>query len=382
VTLPDRVLILAETTATRDPRVRRQIEALRSTYDVVVAGKAADLSALGVSAIKLPAAQPSPPLRKTLRAAQFAMRRYERFYWHPSKVEALSRLRGIASGCALVLTNELPMLPLGIRLGETGPAVMLDAHEFYPGEWQDSWSSIWRRPYVDWLCRTGLPRVRCVTTVSRGVAHAYLRQYGTKCELVTNASPYHRLRPSPVGDKIRLVHHGAAIRGRRIERMIDAVKRLGDNYELHLVLVASAATEAYAEKLRRLAGRDPRIHFHAPVATTDVCNEIHKYDLGIYLLPPEGLNNYHALPNKVFEFVQARLGMVVSPNPDMADFVRENQLGRVAADFTPRALAEAIRRISPQEIRDFKENAHDAASKFTAEHEGAKLRALVAGMIG
>ena len=43
-----------------------------------------------------------------------------------------------------------------------------------------------------------------------------------------------------------------------------------------------------------------------------IVRTINQFDLGVYLLPPVNFNSAHALPNKFFEFIQARQEFLVA----------------------------------------------------------------------
>jgi Glycosyl transferase 4-like domain len=223
--MTDRVLILTETDPAYDPRVRRQIEALEDDYDVCVAGRLADPAASPVSSVQISQGEPLTARRRARRAIEFALRRYDRYYWHPVREDCLRRLRTMVPEFRLILANEPGTLPLALTLSDSGARVLFDAHEFYPAEWEES--ILWRlrmARYVDWICRTSVPRADCCTTVSAGVAEAYRKYYGTTCVVIRNACQYHDFEPTPVGpDRIRLVHHGSATAGRQLERMIEAI---------------------------------------------------------------------------------------------------------------------------------------------------------------
>lgn len=379
--MPEQILILIDGDPHLDPRVRRQIEALSGAYDIAVASSSLHAGG-GYRSLELWRPAPLPLHRKPQRLAHLVRRRFDRFYWHPIREEAALRLQDVARRSAVILANELPTLLLGLKLSEQGPKLMFDAHEFYPGEWTSlRWRSIWG-PYVDWLCAYGLPRAHCVTTVSRGVADAYEQRYGIKCELVRNIPPYQSLHPGEGdGSKIRLVHHGAALPAREIERMITAMDFLDERYELELMLVADPANARYVEKLRRMADGRYRVRFRPPVAMNELCAALHGYDLGIYLLPPRGLNSRYALPNKLFEFIQARLGVVVSPNPDMVSLVSTYDVGQIARDFTAEGFAEAVAAIDRSDIQRYKDNAHRAARELCAEREAEILLHNVAKLV-
>ena len=53
----------------------------------------------------------------------------------------------------------------------------------------------------------------------------------------------------------------------------------------------------------------------------EIVDTIAEYDIGLFILSPINFNYYHALPNKLFEFIQARLAIAVSPSPEMARIV-------------------------------------------------------------
>ena len=72
----------------------------------------------------------------------------------------------------------------------------------------------------------------------------------------------------------------------------------------------------YLKYLINLARNDSRIKFNNPVSMQNlpkICNE---YDVGVYSLSQSNFNNLNALPNKIFEFIQARLASVTRNVPN------------------------------------------------------------------
>jgi len=67
--------------------------------------------------------------------------------------------------------------------------------------------------------------------------------------------------------------------------------------------------------------------------------------VAIHPLPGGSANHDMALPNKLFEYLHARLPLVVSDARLMADFVRRNDLGAVFRSGDARDLARAIRQV-------------------------------------
>jgi hypothetical protein len=101
------------------------------------------------------------------------------------------------------------------------------------------------------------------------------------------------------------------------------------------------------------------------------------YDVGLFLLPPNNLNRRYALPNKFFEFVQARLAVAVGPSPEMAALVRRHGLGVVAADFTPEALAAELNSLDADQIAGFKLASDAAACELSAERNAEAILSAI-----
>src|SRR5690606_34934887 len=116
--------------------------------------------------------------------------------------------------------------------------------------------------------------------------------------------------PGAVGDRVKIVHSGSAQPDRRIEVMMEAVARSSANVSLDLFLTAE--TGAYAQTLRNLASElGDRVNIHPPKPYSELLQTLNNFDVGIHVLPSTNTNNILALPNKLFDYVQARLGIIV-----------------------------------------------------------------------
>ena len=161
--------------------------------------------------------------------------------------------------------------------------------------------------------------------------------------------------------------------------MIRMLDDLDDRFTLDLILVPSEP--AYFDYLRRLARDRPRVRFLDPVPMPEIAARLNHYDLGLYLLEPNSFNNRHALPNKFFEFIQARLAIAIGPSPEMARLVRAHGLGIVADDFDPRSLAASLKGLTTADIDAFKAASHRAAPVLSWDYEREILRQEVARLL-
>jgi glycosyltransferase involved in cell wall biosynthesis len=255
--------------------------------------------------------------------------------------------------------------------------VLVDAHEYSPGELANSliWHIRFGRHY-DTLCRRFLPRAAAMTTVCAGIAAEYEKNYGVTATVIENAPPRQDLTPSPVQPgRIRMIHHGGALRARQLELMIDVMKRLDQRFSLDFMLVPGDA--GYLRELREKAFNNPQIKFVSPVEMPDICCKTNEYDIGLFLLPPVNVNYRFALPNKLFEFIQARLAVAIGPSPEMARVVREHGVGVVADSFDPAALADALNRLTEHDVMRYKLASHAAADKLCFEAAADRLLAII-----
>lgn len=353
------ILIISFSNISRDPRVMRQIWVLTKEYKITVVGFGskpdADIEFFELHPQKLGLGQ------KILWAGKLIARQFEWHYWSKPYIQESLQLFANQQ-FDVVLANDVSALPVALKIAKGCP-VLVDAHEYTPKEFEDSWR--WRlffQRYSHYLCQRYLPQAASMTTVCQGIADEYHKEYGIQPSVIHNAPSYQNLSPTtPNKDHIRLIHHGAAIRSRHIEIIIEMMDYLDERFTLDFMLVAT--DPIYLIELQEKAKDDKRIRFIDPVPMPDICMHINKFDVGIFLLPPVNFNYKHALPNKFFEFIQARLAIGIGPSPEMAALVEKYDCGLIAPSFDPAALAKMLNDLNVQKINNYK-NASNHAAKY------------------
>ena len=97
-------------------------------------------------------------------------------------------------------------------------------------------------------------------------------------------------------------------------------------------------------------------------------------------LPNSTFNLQNALPNKFFEAVQARIGVITGPSPAMVTLVKEYGLGAVTEDFSVEALRATLEGLTAAEVADWKIAANAAAGPLSAESQVALWESAIAGI--
>ena len=85
---------------------------------------------------------------------------------------------------------------------------------------------------------------------------------------------------------------------------------------------------------------------------------------------------------RFFEFIQARLCVVVSPTYEMAELVNEYQLGVVSSGFNSSDMADAIKNLTRENIMQYKQNSHLAAKTLTSKPNLEKIHSIVSTLAG
>ena len=373
------ILILSFSDLNHDARVNRHIGFLKDAYRVTVASFGGG-QFQEVNAVQLKRIRPSIT-EKFLGGLALLFRSYNAAYRIIYNQKTYSKcLSGQRHD--LILSNDIETLPLAFDLAQ-GAKVLFDAHEYAPRHFEDKlvWRLLFGR-FNRFLCNKYLPMADAMLTVGQGLAREYASHFPVRPIVLTNANDFKCLKPTPTdANKIRLVHHGAANPSRQLEIMIEAMNYLDDRFTLDMVLLtpamANKKTRKYLDRIKGMATRNPRVKILPPVKSNEVVDLIHNYDVGVFLLPPVNFNYKNTLPNKIFDFVQARLAIAVGPTPEMAGLVNQFDLGIVAPEFTAKGFAAALSQLTQQKIDYFKGKSNSAAKELSAESNKVLLNKVV-----
>lgn len=363
-----RVLIFSLTQSDREPRVLKQIAVLKEHYILTTAGfgSAPDRD---VTHIEL---DPAPRVRGlfavpgvyTLLVLARQYRWLSRLF--PRNRSAFERLKD--DSWDLIIAHDVSTVPVAARL-DSRRGLLIDLHEYAPRQGEESrrWRIV-EGGYAKWVIRKFVMKAAAVSTVSRGIVDEYRREYGIEADLVINASPFRPgISARPAHAPIRLVHSGGPSPARKIETMVQAVRDTTADVTLDFYLLEDDSD--YMRSVRELAAGVDRITFHAPVPYDRLVETLADYDLGISLLAPINFNHVWALPNKFFDYIQARLGVIIGPSPEMGRIVEEYSVGAISDDFTPESLARLLEGLNPADVSRWKQNSEEHAQTLSSEQQ-------------
>lgn len=279
----------------------------------------------------------------------------------------------------LIIVENLELLPFAFAIKGKG-RILFDAREYYPDEIGNNlWFKLFDRRRKVQLCKEYLKRCDQVITVSEGLSKTYEQNFSIKPLVIRSFPYYHDKRPSAVcKNKIKMVYHGNANEDRKIDNLIKVVDKLDGRFFLDLVLVGHVRN---INRIKELAANSNRVFIKEPVIYEHIIPMLNKYDIGLIYYEPNSINLKYCLPNKFFEYVQARLMLAIGPSPDMSKIVKRYNIGVIAEDFTIEAMAQALRGLSYQAVLEKKEKSDIAAKDLCFEKEGVTFSRIILDLL-
>ena len=150
--------------------------------------------------------------------------------------------------------------------------------------------------------------------------------------------------------------------------MIDAMEFI-DNAKLRIIGDGDIKSQLEERIIQKKL--ENKIELKGKIPFEELMNETYKADLGIALEENLGLNYYYALPNKLFDYIQTGVPVLVSPFPEMQKIVNKYEIGTVYDHKDAQSLANKILEIFELKNRyqKWKENTIIAAKELCWENE-------------
>ncbi len=353
-----KILIASFTDISKDPRALKQVRAAVEIGAVTTCSFGPsphpDVEHLMLDPnITYPSGRIRDFLQERLRRAEYFPWVYHQIPWVR---QARKLLRGRKFDAVIANNGDAARLVTG-RVRDS--ALHIDLHEFFPGLVFDDGSIEAHRQqaYLNWLHDSAVAGTLSTSVVAPGIAREY-QSFGIDADVVTNAGLSQDLPVRPTGTPIRYVHSGNSQSGRGLRRTMRAIAAAEREVTLDLYLVPNDLL-VHDEIVRLAEELGDRIRIQPPVPQSELVTTLNQYDVGIFTAPASIPNTAMALPNKFFDFVQARLGVMVSPLPEMAHLVEQHKLGRITDGFETEDITRAINEFSAKDV-DAAKRASDA----------------------
>lgn len=236
--------------------------------------------------------------------------------------------------------------------------------------------------FWDLVEKSSIRYVDHALTVNTSIADILASKWDLPFTVVMNVPE--RSPSPPVGlssDDVTLVFSGGLQPGRGLPNLVRLLTLLPQKYRLKIV--GDGPLRAELSGLASSLKVDRRISFTGRVRNDKVVEELSGAHLGIYLMENAGLCHYLALPNKFFQFISARLPVIVPKFPEMEAIVRRYEIGEAVDTADISAAAEAVTRITADKelYSRLRSNCEKAARELNWEVEKEKFLEAVRRLI-
>ena len=283
--------------------------------------------------------------------------------------------------------HDLNTLKIGIKLKEEqGAKLVYDSHELYLHKNRVKKPGAYKIRLLTKIETQGMQMADAVITVGACIADWLVKEYQSKTPFVIHNAPAYREQESVntelslrnelgIGsDEFLLVYSGGITFNRGLEQVIEASSRI-DN--LRFVMMGYGS-EAYLDSLKKRIKKfnaQEKIHFFGPVPHEQVSSSLSSADCGIAPIINICLSYYYCAPNKLFEFVQARLPILASNFPEMQKVVNDFDLGATFDPEDPDNIEKVIKEMinNPERRKEFQSHSHSAAKAYNWKVEEEKL---------
>jgi len=372
-----KILILSMDDVSNDPRPYRTIECLKSEYNLIILTKKLKNLDNGLKNINYIIHNIGNESKgsKILKIIKNQFNFFESSLWTDEMKRVKSEL--LKEDFDYIICHNITFLPMALSINKNAK-VLFDAREYYPKHFEDR--LLWKimfQGFNKYLCDRYMPKVNHIITVSNGIMNQYKKDFAIDNISVIESLPdYHELSPSIINKgKIKIIHHGNATVSRKIEDMIYMMDYVDNRFELNLMLMPT--DKKYYRMIEVLCSTRDNINLIKPVKYKEIIETINRYDIGIFNAYPTTFNLKYTLPNKFFEFIQARLAILIGPSVEMIQFIDRYNIGLYSKNFSAKSMAKSLNSLTQKDIIRFKNNSNKASKELHKDKNCIKIKQLI-----
>lgn len=217
-----------------------------------------------------------------------------------------------------------------------------------------------------------VPGLKHSYTVSNSYANWFNESYGIEPEIIKNVPKQQEAPKHPEASNKKVVLYQGAINfSRGIDKMILAMKFLD---QVQLWIIGDGPLLDEYKSLAKESGVEDKVRFFGKLTPAELKEITPKADLGLSLEEDNGLSYRYALPNKVFDYIQARIPMLGSCDlPEIKELIHQYQIGDVIENHNPEHIASKINSILKIDKQSFLANLDLASKELNWENQEQKL---------
>ena len=308
------------------------------------------------------------PVSRIILKSKILRYAYVEFQWKLYK-ELLKK----ADQHTILLSNDLDtLLPNYMVSKKLNIPLVYDSHEIFtemPSVNGRFTQNIWRS-----LESFIAPKLKFMMTASESYADWFHKTYGIERPVVVQNFPLKSGNPqdySIVNSPKVIIYQGVINPSRGLDKLIPEMHKI-ENAELWIA--GDGPKKKEFQELTKNLGLDDKVKFIGKILPEKLREITQKADLGVSIEENNGLSYYFSMPNKISDYIQARIPVVVSDFPEMRKVADHFKAGEKIRDYNE--LAQKIQLVLNNGKHSYKDALDHAASQLCWENEENRLLGL------
>jgi len=290
---------------------------------------------------------------------------------------------------ANLFANDLDTLPAVFLISKIKKVPLIyDSHELFTEV-----PELIERPKIQniWLTieRWIFPKLSHTITVNQSIAQLFKQKYQNNVAVVRNVPmqitalhPYSKEELGLPPETKMLIVQGSGLNvDRGIEEAINAMTQITNAV---LFLVGSGDIIPKAKKMVTDKALQDKVIFVGRLPYLEMMRYTATADLGLALDKPLSLNYQLALPNKVFDYLQAQTPIVASPLIEIERLIQNYDCGELIQEVKPDSIAQKINQIlaDQERLKQLQLNCQKAAQIEHWEKDAKVLKEVISAAYG
>ena len=140
-------------------------------------------------------------------------------------------------------------------------------------------------------------------------------------------------------NNIKIIYQGVLQKGRGIKLLLDVARF---NKHIDAIIVGGGEHEEYYKQYSKKHNICNNVFFIDMVPYLELLNITSHCDIGWAVITKQGLSNKFALPNKLFEYLMARLPVIGSDLPNIANVVMKYDVGKIVTNISINTITKTV----------------------------------------
>lgn len=311
--------------------------------------------------------RPYPFSRIELKSTSLKTAYFE-FNWKLYK-----QLKKKADQNTILLANDIDaLLPNYLIAKKLNIPLVFDSHEIFtemPSVQNRFSQKFWRL-----LEGNLVPKIEFMMTESQSYAEWFHEKYKVDAVVVRNIPRKILSIPEiPNNDPKIILYQGAVNQSRGIDKVILAMHSIQDAV---LKIAGDGPLKKTYEDLVIQEKLQDKVFFLGKLKPENLREVTKTADVGFSLEENNGVSYFYSLPNKVCDYIQSRVPLVMINFPEMLRIKNQFDIGEIVTDHQPETIEKAINKVLKRGRKDYANELDKAADVFCWENEEMKILQL------